>query len=196
MLLAHMIFTLFGRFVLVARSMQMASLRFNLYLALLALFLACGCRTAEERRSARLESTLRLHLSARPNDTELREPVQIAGVTLFVERAFFLDETSVEEAQVVDNPEGGFAIRVAFDQSGRLKLESVTGSNPGRQIVIFSNFGDRRGTQNAWLAAPRIPRRISDGVLVFTPSLSRELAEDIVQGLNNVSKRLSRPLSW
>jgi hypothetical protein len=196
MLLAHMIFTLFSRFGLVAASMQMAFPRFNLYLALLALLLACGCRTAEERRSARLESTLRLHLSARSNDTELREPVQIAGVTIFVERAFFLDETSVEEAEVLDTPDGGFAIRVAFNASGRLKLESVTASNPGRQIVIFSHFGDTKGTRAAWLAAPRIPRRISDGVLVFSPSLSREAAEEIVQGLNNVTKRLSRPLSW
>jgi hypothetical protein len=176
--------------------MQPAFLRFNIYLLLLALLLAAGCRTPEERRARKLESTLRLHLSARPGETELREPVQIAGVTIFVERAFFLDESSVDEAQVLDTPDGGFLIRIAFNPHGRLMLESVSGSNPGRQIVIFSHFGDKHSSRAAWLAAPRIPRRMSDGVLVFAPSLPRELADDIVQGLNNVAAKNKRLLSW
>jgi hypothetical protein len=177
--------------------MQPAFLRFNIYLALVALLLAAGCRTPEERRARKMESTLRLHLSARPGETELREPVQIAGVTLYVERAFFLDERSVDEAQVLDTPDdGGFVMRIAFNPHGRLMLESVTGSNPGRQIVIFSHFGSKGETRAAWLAAPRIPRRISDGVLVFSPSLPRDLAEDIVQGLNNVAAQQKRLLSW
>jgi hypothetical protein len=169
--------------------MQLAFCRINTYLVLGALLLAVGCRTPEERRARKLESTLRLHLSAQAGETGLRESVQIAGVTIFVERAFFLDERSVDEAQVLDTPDGGFSIRIAFNPHGRLVLESVTAANPGRQMVIFSHFGDKSGTRAAWLAAPRIPRRISDGVLVFTPSLPRDVAEDIVQGLNNVAKR-------
>jgi hypothetical protein len=175
--------------------MQPAFLRFNIYLVLVALLLAAGCRTPEERRARKMESTLRLHLTARPGETEFREPVQIAGVTLYVERAFFLDERSVDEAQVLDAPDGGFLIRIAFNTHGRMMLESVSGSNPGRQIVIFSHFGDKKSSRAAWLAAPRIPRRISDGVLVFSPSLPRDLAEDIVQGLNNVALKQSRWLA-
>jgi hypothetical protein len=176
--------------------MQSPFVRFNLYLLLAVALLIAGCRTPEERRARQMQSTLRLHLTARPGDTELREPVQIGGVTLFVERAFFLDERSVDEAQILDSPEGAFLMRIAFNSHGRLMLENVSGSHPGRQIVLFSHFGDRKSTQAAWFAAPRIPRRISDGVLVFTPILPRDLAEDIVQGLNNVAARQKRYLSW
>ena len=43
-----------------------------------------------------------------------------------------------------------------------------------------------------WLAAPVISHRISDGVLVFTPDATREEAEEIALGLNNVSKKVHR----
>jgi hypothetical protein len=40
-----------------------------------------------------------------------------------------------------------------------------------------------------WLAAPVISHRIGDGVLVFTPDATREEAEEIALGLNNVAKK-------
>ena len=45
-------------------------------------------------------------------------------------------------------------------------------------------------TEARWLAAPRISQRIKDGVLVFTPDATREEAERIVRGLNNVAIKL------
>jgi len=178
--------------------MRMPDSRFNLYfvLALAAgVLLATGCLTPEERRDRKMLATLRMHLSARPSDTELRESVIIAGTTVYVERAFFLDERSVEGASIIDSPGGGFSMRIEFNDHGRMALESVTAANPSRLIVIFTQFGADELDKGSWLAAPRIPRRVSDGVLVFTPSVPREVAEDIVLGLNNVAAKQKQLLA-
>lgn len=172
--------------------------RFNLYFALAltaGVLLATGCLTPEERRERKMLATLRLHLSARPTERELREPVIIAGTTVYVEKAFFIDERSLASATIIDSPDGGFSMRLEFDDHGRMSLESVTAANPSRQIVIFTQFGAEQLDKGSWLAAPRIPRRISDGVLVFTPGVSREIAEDIVLGLSNVVKKQNQLLA-
>lgn len=172
--------------------------RFNLIFTAavgLTLLLACGCLTPEERRQRKMQATLRLHLSARPSETELREPVIIAGTTIYVERAFFLDERSLESASIVDSPGGGFSMRLEFNDHGRIALESVTAGNPGRLIAIFTQFGADELNQGSWLAAPRIPRRITDGVLVFTPGVERAAAEDIVLGLSNVAAKQKKLLA-
>jgi hypothetical protein len=178
--------------------MRMAGVPFNPYLALTlfaALLLATGCLTPEEKRQRKMQATLRMHLSALPNQTELREPVIIAGTTIYVEKAFFLDERSLDSAAIVDSPGGGYSIRLEFNDHGRMTLESTTASHPGRQIAIFTQFGADQLDKGSWLAAPRIPRRVSDGVLVFAPGVSRETAEDIVLGLNNVAAAQKKLLS-
>ena len=178
--------------------MRMADYRFNLYflLALSAgVLLATGCLTPEERRERKMQATLRMHLSARADDTELRESVIIAGTTVYVERAFFLDERSLESASIVDSPGGGFSMRLEFNDHGRMTLESVTAANPSRLIVIFTQFGAEELNQGSWLAAPRIPRRVADGVLVFTPSVPRDVAEEIVLGLNNIAAKQKKLLA-
>ena len=38
--------------------------------------------------------------------------------------------------------------------------------------------------------APAVSKRISDGLFVFTPDASREEADEIVMGLNNVAKKM------
>ena len=43
--------------------------------------------------------------------------------------------------------------------------------------------------EGRWLAAPRINKRIADGVLVFTPDATREEAEQIALGLNNLAQK-------
>ncbi len=86
-------------------------------------------------------------------------------------------------------------MRIEFNDHGRMALESVTAANPSRLIVIFTQFGTDELDKGSWLAAPRIPRRVSDGVLVFTPSVPREVAEDIVLGLNNVAAKQKKLLA-
>jgi preprotein translocase subunit SecD len=178
--------------------MRMADSRFNPYLVLtlaVSFLLATGCLTPEEKRQRKMQAALRMHLSAPPNQTELREPVIIAGTTIYVEKAFFLDERSLESAAIVESPGGGFSMRLEFNDHGRMTLESITAANPGRQIAIFTQFGAEQLDKGSWLAAPRIPRRLSDGVIVFSPGVSRETAEEIVLGLNNVATAQKKLLS-
>jgi hypothetical protein len=178
--------------------MRMPDWRFNLFFLFtlgITILLATGCRTPEERRQRKMKATLRMHLSARSGETELREAVVIAGTTVYVEKAFFLDERSLDNASIVDSPGGGFSIRLAFNDHGRMVLESITAANPSRLIAIFTQFGADTLDQGSWLAAPRIPRRLSDGLIVFTPSVSREIAEEIVLGLENVAAEQKKLLS-
>ena len=72
--------------------------------------------------------------------------------------------------------------------TGTALLEQCTTRNRGRRIAIFSQFGEKMKDYR-WLAAPVISRRITDGVLVFTPDATREEAEEIAAGLNNVAKK-------
>ena len=62
-------------------------------------------------------------------------------------------------------------------------------SDPGPAGGLFDGMF---GASPDWLAAPLIRRPIADGVLTFTPDASREEAEKIVKGLNNVTEKIKK----
>ncbi len=107
-----------------------------------------------------------------------------------VNRDPFLTEGDIDQARVVDVI-GGFSIEVRLNKHGALVLDMVSGGNKGRRIGIQSQFGETR-----WLAAPMITRRMQDGLFVFTPDASREEAERIVRGLNNLVKKLKKKYTF
>jgi hypothetical protein len=167
---------------------------FNIYLSLLLspfLILQIGCKTTEQKKKDKEASTLSFHLEVNHDGTPYNSTVPVYRanpIQVSASRDAFLDEGYIESASVVDvDKVGGFGIRIQFDPHGRMVLENVTISNKGQRIVIFSTFGQAR-----WLAAPLITHRISDGVFVFTPDASREEAERIVLGLNNVIKAIKK----
>jgi preprotein translocase subunit SecD len=168
--------------------------RFNTYLLgalVVVIASASGCRSPEEKRERKLLSTLRLHLEASRDGTKDNEAVPVyraKPVWVRITKSPILNESQVSEAAVVEVV-GGFALRIEFDHQGQVLLEQCTAANRGRKIAIFCQFGDEL-KQYRWLAAPVISRRISDGVLVFTPDATRAEAADIALGLNNVSKQV------
>jgi len=169
--------------------------RFNIYLMLLlALAMVCGCKTAEGKRKKVLAS-LRLHqeINRDAGGRSQQTPVgRDHPITFTLDRVPFLTEAAVQQAKVVDVV-GGFALQVQFDQEGGWLLEQYTASSRSRHIAIFSQFvepGEEKLNQGRWLAAPRIQTHITDGMLVFTPDTTREEAEQIALGLNNVAKKL------
>ena len=166
--------------------------RFNTYLFLLAVALSVGCKTAEERRRDKAITTFRLHLETNRGDTRSDAIVEIAGAQLYVNNSPFLDETSVTNAAVVDTRDGGFAIQVQYDRHGTLVLDVVSTENRGRHLAIFTQFGPGKLEQKRWLGAPYIGSSITGGVLIFTPNSTRAEAEQVVQGLNNVAKKLKK----
>lgn len=169
--------------------------RFNCILAgalVLLAGLAGACGSPEAKRAATQASTLRLYLETDFDTTSEKTAVvpvyRAAPVLLRVAREPFLDEGHIVEARVVDVV-GGFAIAVRYDFHGALVLDTVSSTYRGQRIAIHSTFTEAR-----WLAAPKLATPIKDGLLVFTPDATREEAERIVRGLNNVAVKLgNRP---
>jgi preprotein translocase subunit SecD len=164
----------------------------NLWWALAAVIaLGCGCSSTGDKQSKKALSTMRFHLEATRGGSTETEPVPIfreKPIWVNVEKSAFLTEANVSSASVVDVV-GGFALRIQFDQPGTILLETCTAANHGQKMAIFSQFGE--GIKDyRWLAAPVITHRISDGVLIFTPDATREEAQEIALGLNNVSKKV------
>ena len=167
--------------------------RFNTYLALaMAIALVGGCQSPERVRK-KAASTLRLHLEVKPDGTSFNSAVPIyraAPVMINVEKTAFVDESSVAEAKVTDTP-GGFAIQIQFDQLGTRRLEEYSTARKGSRFAVFSQFGDA-AAQARWLAAPLVSHQITNGVFVFTPDATREEAERMVLGLNNVAREVKK----
>jgi hypothetical protein len=147
-----------------------------------------GCKSSEEKARDKEASSLRLFIETEFDSTGTKTavvPVFRAAPTLVrITKEPVLDEGHLEDARVVDSV-GGFAIQVKFDFRGTLTLDSVTSTQRGRRLVIYSMF-----TEGRWLAAPKITTSLRDGVLTFTPDATREEAERIVRGLNNVAIEL------
>ena len=166
--------------------------RFNIYLlAVLAAAMACGCQSSGAKQSKKVVSTLRLHLETSSDQAKASESIPIyreKPVWVNVQKEPFLTEANVAQASVVDEV-GGYVLRIQFDQSGTVLLEECTIANRGRKIAIFSQFGEHIKDYR-WLAAPVIGHRISGGVLTFTPDATREEADEIALGLNNVAKKV------
>ena len=105
-----------------------------------------------------------------------------------VQKMEFLDGGYVEHARVVDDL-GSFAIEIKFNSWGAVTLDGITTDNRGcKRIAVMCTFG----SGPRWLGAPIIKQRISDGMFTFTPDATREEADRIVKGLNDVAKALKR----
>jgi preprotein translocase subunit SecD len=170
--------------------MKAITRRFNLFLALMALAALCGCQTDKKNKEV---SALRLHIEAGSNDSGLTQAVSVLRsdpTLLTVEKEAVLTEANLIEAKVID-ARGGIAIQIQFDESSALVLEQYSASNPGKHFVIFGQWG-KKLADGRWLAAPLITHRITGGILSFTPDMSREEADRLVLGLNNVAKIISK----
>ena len=171
--------------------------RFNLYLNLIVLLLVAlivGCADKGSKRKVQL-TKLDIHIEMPREATNLTEPVPIyreKPVMVNVEKEPFLREVFITSARVVDMP-GGFGIQVQFNRQGTWLLEQYSTQNHGKRLAIHAEFGPDL-KENRWLAAPRLTKGITDGILTFTPDATREEADDIVLGLSNVSREVQKHL--
>jgi preprotein translocase subunit SecD len=174
--------------------MKLWTRQFNIYLmlaAMLALF--CGCQTDKKDKEV---SALRVHIEASPDSSSTSVTISIVRsdpVLVTIAQDPILTEVSIVAARVFDTP-GGFAVEIRFDETATWILEQYSAANPGCHFVIFGQWGEKVA-DGRWLAAPTITRRIGNGVLAFTPDASREEADRLVLGLNNVAKKIHTGLS-
>jgi preprotein translocase subunit SecD len=160
----------------------------------------CGCRT-EADKLKKQTSTLKIHIEATPDSSNRTRPVSVfraSPVVINIDKNPILTEALVREARVIEDM-GTFQIRLQFDRRGTWILEQYSNSHRGRRLAIFSQFEEKPGAvMNAgrWLAAPVITRRVSDGLIVFSPDATREECEQIVRGLNNLAREASSTDRW
>ncbi len=172
--------------------MKVCARRFNTYLALAAvLAFFCGCHTTDKK--AKEVSALRVHLQSNPGEAGVTDTISVLRadpLSITIAHDPILTEANVVVARIIDSP-GGFSVEIQFDESATLMLEQYTAANPGRHLVIFGQWGDKVA-DGRWLAAPLITHRISNGLLAFTPDISRKDADRFVLGLNNVSAKVHK----
>jgi len=178
--------------------MQTAIYRFNIYYLyglITGLVLLVGCKSPEQRRVDDMIGGMRLHIASGIRQRQTQEPVIIAGVSIYTDKQFFADERSLTGCQVYDSEGGGFTMRFDFNLHGKLALEAATADNPEKQIAIFIQYGEKKLDKASWVAAPRIRKRMSEGVLEFSPAVDRQSAEDMALALSNTIKEQEKPLA-
>ena len=178
-------------------TMKVCARRFNLYFTLaVALALLCGCKTEQQREQEKTKEVvgaLRVHIEAGSSDAGSTQTISVLRsdpVLVTIANEPILTEANLITAKVIDT-QGGFAIEVKFDEISASLLEQYSASNPGKHLVIFGQWGDKL-INGRWLAAPLITHRISSGVLAFTPDCSRDEADQLVLGLNNVAAKINK----
>ena len=172
--------------------------RFNLYLiGCIALALFAGCKSSPEEKREKQVSTLKLHLEVIPDSSIFARTVSVfrdKPLVVIVDRSPFLTESEISSAAVVEDKDG-WSLELKFTERGTWLLEQYTTANLGKHIAIFSTFGGEND-EARWLGAPTIRKRIPNGVLRFTPDATREEADEVVLGLNNVAKQVAKKSKW
>lgn len=167
--------------------MKVCGRRFNLFLVLAALVLLGACRTDRQEKET---SALRIYLETAPTGNGLTQTISVLRadpLMVTIATMPILTEASVVAARILEAP-GGFGLEIRFDENGSWILEQYSAANPGRHFVVFGQWGASTN-DSRWLAAPVITRRLANGVLAFTPDMSRAEAERFVLGLNNVARQ-------
>ena len=158
----------------------------------MALAMLCGCQTDKKDKEV---SALRVHIEVNPDSSGTSRTISVVRsdpVLVTVAQEPILTEVNIVAARVFDTP-GGFAVEIRFDETASWILEQYSAANSGRHFVIFGQWGDKLAN-GRWLAAPTITHRIGNGVLAFTADVSREEADRLVLGLNNVAKKIHKGL--
>ncbi|HYG24587.1 MAG TPA: hypothetical protein VEH04_17565 [Verrucomicrobiae bacterium] len=171
-------------------------LGFNLYLLAVLAGLACGCQSPEKKREKQV-TTLAMHLEVNQDNTVFSRTIAVfraKPVEVTVDRSPFLTEAEVASAAVVGD-QNGWSLQLRLNERGKWLLEQYSTANPGRHMAIFSTFGPEN-KESRWLGAPLLNRRNSSGILQFTPDASREEAEEIAFGLNNLARQVAEKSKW
>jgi preprotein translocase subunit SecD len=172
--------------------MKVYTSRFNLFFVLTILLVPlCGCALFGKKDEP--VAAMRIHMEAAPDSGATGNPVQTvtvlraAPVQVTIDKSPILTEANLVAAKVISTPDAP-AIEVRFDENGTWILEQYSAANPGRHFVINGQWG-KKLKEGRWIAAPVIAHRIKDGILSFTPDMSKDEADQFVQGLNNVAKQ-------
>jgi len=200
-------------FLLLGGKMKERRGSFNLFLGLATLILCWGVHgaTPEEKKLAKeLEQKKKLEAKQMAQIRVYREVTDFSGraselgtlgvnkatvgrtdpVEMTVQREAVLDERDVKRATLVEQRDQSFSIAVEFVERGSMVLHMNSVAAKGQRLVIAARWSDGTNVFNRWIAAPLQRRALDQGVIVFTPDMSREESVVFVRGLNNVAVKL------
>jgi len=173
--------------------MKLLARRFNIYLAL-AVLLGLGLRLPDRQENINRRPARAYRGESRPHR---RKPEHFRAALQSCARHHQTRTDFVgsqhRQRQGLQR-HGRFCPRVQIRRNGTWLLEQYSAANPGAHFVIFGQWGKKNG-DGRWLADPFIGRRISNGTLVFTPDCSREEADRLVLGLNEIAKKTTKKYS-
>ena len=163
--------------------------RFNLYFLPAILCLALGCHTQSKDKDKAI-GILRVHIESETQAAggKTVQVLRAEPVSINIVNQAILSEADLVSARLLEAP-GGCALQLQFNSAGAWTLEQFSSINPGKHLVIFGQWGEKK-EDGRWLAAPLITRRINNGIISFTPDMSRDDAYRFVLGLNNFSKKM------
>ncbi len=157
-----------------------------------ALMLLAASALAQEKTKGKEKKPkdpefLRVYFES-PRDTTSRAMEARVGrsspMVITVEKLPILSESHIKIVEVVSG-EGGSSLRITFNRMGRRLLENYTATGIGRRLVLQTQFDE----EARWLGAPRITRRISDGILLFAPDATPEELDRLVRGVTKWVKK-------
>ena len=157
---------------------------------------AVGCASHKNDKDKRL-ATLRIHLEAGPEDSSRTTTIALyraQPISMQVQQDPIFTEAHVAAARIVETL-GGFEMQIQLNREGTWLLQQYSASYSGKRYALFSQFGEK-GKESRWLAAPQFVRILNNGLLQFTPDASREEADEIVLGLNNIAKKNEKNSKW
>lgn len=170
--------------------MKIGQISFNTYLLwALGAVLAAGCASPDRKKSS---PTVRVYLEVNPAESGKYQTVPIGEKPLFevtVSKDPFLTEHHIKEARVRDDGLGGFEMSIEYNRPGRWLLEEYSTACRGKRAAVLVTMDDL----TRYVAAPVMNKHIGDGVLTFTPDLTRQEAEDLARRLNEEEKRQKMP---
>ncbi len=124
----------------------------------------------------------RVHVESRrdlPERTVLAKLHSDETVQVPVEKLPALNESHLKRAALIEEP-GGYLVQFQFDSVGTKLLEAHSAAANGRHFAVAVDIdGETR-----WIAILLIRRRLSEGVLSFSPAASREDMDRLVRDLN------------
>lgn len=165
---------------------------FNLYVLCVLALVVAGCASSGKGKRSKEMALLSLHLEENPDGTPRNQIVYVSRehrVPVSVQVTPFLDQRSLTKA-ILTEELGGFAIALQFERHGTWALEQMTTSYKDARLAVLCRWTNGKERDTRWLAAPRIEQAVTNGVFIFTPDATRQEAELIVRGLNNVAVQI------
>lgn len=133
-----------------------------------SLFFALVFATVVTTATAKPHCTLRVHLEANPNDSDVFASSMRSAVTgkkIVMEKMPRISEQDVASFYPYQGPNGSYGVLIRLNDHGRLALDTMSVERRGASVYIFVNGRP--------ISEMQIDKRITDGQLYLATGLTQ-----------------------